>query len=102
MSFTVLFRQLNDSIYHYSPFWNFEHVTNVIIWERRPSNLPPPHPEVEILRSQLMSKLRQLFAELCQSREGKYTQICNCSRNYLQYYMILNHYLRSFDDTFSS
>lgn len=31
-----------------------------------------PHPEVELLRSQLILKLRQHYRELCQQREGKF------------------------------
>lgn len=31
-----------------------------------------PHPEVELLRSQLILKLRQHYRELCQQREGEF------------------------------
>ena len=31
----------------------------------------PPHPEVELLRSQLMDKLRKQYEDLCMSREGQ-------------------------------
>ncbi|KAH3775981.1 mRNA (2'-O-methyladenosine-N(6)-)-methyltransferase-like [Dreissena polymorpha] len=54
----------------YSPFWNFEVPTNVVIYERPPCTLPPPLPEMEQLRAQLMLKLRQQYQELCHSREG--------------------------------
>ncbi|KAL4235084.1 mRNA (2'-O-methyladenosine-N(6)-)-methyltransferase [Mactra antiquata] len=54
----------------YSPFWNFEIPTNGVIYERAPCVLPPPHPDVEQLRSQLVVKLRQHYQELCHSREG--------------------------------
>ncbi|KAJ8302948.1 hypothetical protein KUTeg_019344, partial [Tegillarca granosa] len=54
----------------YSPFWNFDIPTNVVIHERAPCCLPPPHPDVEVLRSQLTAKLRQNYQELCHAREG--------------------------------
>ncbi|KAL3859388.1 hypothetical protein ACJMK2_009611 [Sinanodonta woodiana] len=54
----------------YSPYWNFDVPTNAVIYERAPLTLPPPHPELELLRSQLTSKLRQQYQELCHSREG--------------------------------
>lgn len=54
----------------YSPFWNFEIPSNAMVYERAPSVLPPPHPEVELLRAQLVMKLRQHYQELCHSREG--------------------------------
>ncbi|XP_045193105.1 mRNA (2'-O-methyladenosine-N(6)-)-methyltransferase-like [Mercenaria mercenaria] len=54
----------------YSPFWNFEMPTNAVIFERAPCVLPPPHPEIELMRAQMVHKLRQHYQELCHSREG--------------------------------
>lgn len=54
----------------YSPFWNFDIPTNVVIFERVPCCLPPPMPEVEKVRTQLVNKLRQQYQELCHTREG--------------------------------
>jgi len=42
-----------------------------VIKQRAPSEVLSPHPEVELLRSQLILKLRQHYRELCQQREGK-------------------------------
>ncbi|ELU00100.1 hypothetical protein CAPTEDRAFT_219923 [Capitella teleta] len=55
--------------FSYSPYWNFDIPTNVMIWERKPCYLPPPHPEIELLRTQLMSKLRIQYKDLCRNRE---------------------------------
>ncbi|KAI0233395.1 mRNA (2'-O-methyladenosine-N(6)-)-methyltransferase [Lamellibrachia satsuma] len=56
--------------FNYRPFWNFDIPTNVIIYERLPVFVPPPHPDVEQLRAQLTTKLRKTYQELCHSREG--------------------------------
>ncbi|XP_042909271.1 mRNA (2'-O-methyladenosine-N(6)-)-methyltransferase [Parasteatoda tepidariorum] len=53
-----------------SGYWDLEVPTNVVIWERSPSLLPPPHPEVEQYRAVLVVKLRQQYQEMCHSREG--------------------------------
>ncbi|XP_012274652.1 phosphorylated CTD-interacting factor 1 [Orussus abietinus] len=50
--------------------WDLEIPTNVIIYERAPSNLPHVHPEAEALRCGLLSKLRQCYQELCHTRES--------------------------------
>jgi len=50
--------------------WDLEIATNIIMYEKVPSMLPHPHPEVEVLRFQLMMKLRQSYQEMCHSREG--------------------------------
>ncbi|XP_043255832.1 mRNA (2'-O-methyladenosine-N(6)-)-methyltransferase [Colletes gigas] len=50
--------------------WDLEIPTNVIIYERSPSNLPHVHPEAEALRCGLLSKLRQCYQELCHTRES--------------------------------
>ena len=50
--------------------WDLEIPTNVILYEKTPTLLPHPHPEVEVLRFQLMIKLRQTYQEMCHSREG--------------------------------
>ncbi|XP_064599168.1 mRNA (2'-O-methyladenosine-N(6)-)-methyltransferase-like [Liolophura sinensis] len=57
-------------MFNYSPFWNFDLPSNVIMYERSPRKILPPHPDVEMLRAQLLSKLRQTYQELCQTREG--------------------------------
>lgn len=55
---------------NYSPYWNFDISTNGIIFERPPSRMLPPHPEIEALRGQLMGKLRTQYTDLCMQREG--------------------------------
>ncbi|XP_076687419.1 phosphorylated CTD-interacting factor 1 isoform X3 [Andrena cerasifolii] len=50
--------------------WDLEIPTNVIIYERVPSNLPHIHPEAEALRCSLLAKLRQCYQELCHTRES--------------------------------
>ncbi|XP_025418257.1 phosphorylated CTD-interacting factor 1 isoform X2 [Sipha flava] len=50
--------------------WELEIPTNVIIYERAPSTLSQPHPDIESYRGHLVSKLRQCYQELCQSREN--------------------------------
>ncbi|XP_033337712.2 phosphorylated CTD-interacting factor 1 isoform X1 [Megalopta genalis] len=50
--------------------WDLEIPTNVIIYERAPSNLPHVHPEAEALRCSLLAKLRQCYQELCHTRES--------------------------------
>lgn len=51
------------------PF-DLEVPTNVVIWERSPTLMPPPHPDVENLRSTLTTRLRTNYHEMCHSREG--------------------------------
>ncbi|XP_063816546.1 mRNA (2'-O-methyladenosine-N(6)-)-methyltransferase isoform X4 [Pseudophryne corroboree] len=58
-------------------YWDLDIQSNVLIKPPPPSHLLPhpsqvlpPHPEVELLRSQLILKLRQHYRELCQQREG--------------------------------
>lgn len=51
------------------PF-DLEVPTNVVIWERSPTLMPPPHPDVENLRSTLTARLRTNYHEMCHSREG--------------------------------
>lgn len=50
--------------------WDLEVPTNVIIYERPPTVIPHPHPEIEAFRCSLMAKLRHCYQELCHSREG--------------------------------
>ncbi|KAL0274131.1 UNVERIFIED_CONTAM: hypothetical protein PYX00_006629 [Menopon gallinae] len=50
--------------------WDLEINTNVLIFERTPTTLLHPHPEVEAFRCGLAAKLRQCYQELCHSREG--------------------------------
>lgn len=51
--------------------WDLELPTNVIIYERKPTMLPHPHPDVEMLRVSYVTKLRQSFQEMCHSRESE-------------------------------
>ncbi|XP_053309734.1 mRNA (2'-O-methyladenosine-N(6)-)-methyltransferase [Spea bombifrons] len=58
-------------------YWDLDIQSNVVVKPPPPSHLLPPpsqalppHPEVELLRSQLVLKLRQHYRELCQQREG--------------------------------
>lgn len=50
--------------------WDLEIPTNVIIYERPPTVIPHPHPDVEAFRCLLAHKLRQCYEELCHAREG--------------------------------
>lgn len=50
--------------------WDLEIPTNVVIYERQPSTLPHPHPEIEAYRCSFLMKLRQCYQELCHSRES--------------------------------
>jgi len=61
-----------------SPFWNFSMVSNVILYERCCSHFLPPNAEVELMRAQLVSKLRQNYQELCRTRECEY-----CSNTFI-------------------
>lgn len=56
-------------------YWDLDIQTNAVIKHRGPSEVLPPHPEVELLRSQLILKLRQHYRELCQQREGEGSQL---------------------------
>ena len=58
--------------------WDLEINTNVLIFERAPTTLFHPHPEVEALRCGLATKLRQCYQELCHSREGLCLQLFIC------------------------
>lgn len=51
-------------------YWDLDIQTNAVIKERAPFNYLPPHPEVELQRAQLTTKLRQHYHELCYQREG--------------------------------
>ncbi|KAM9525114.1 mRNA (2'-O-methyladenosine-N(6)-)-methyltransferase [Salvelinus alpinus] len=51
-------------------YWDLDVQTNAVIRERPPANHLPPHPEMELLRAQLTTKLRQHYHELCYQREG--------------------------------
>ncbi|XP_064466906.1 mRNA (2'-O-methyladenosine-N(6)-)-methyltransferase-like isoform X2 [Ornithodoros turicata] len=51
------------------PF-DLEIPTNVVIWERSPTLMPPPHPDMENLRATLTTRLRTNYHEMCHSREG--------------------------------
>lgn len=56
--------------FNVGPYWNFEIPSNIIIYERPPTLLYPPHPEAEQSRAQACDKLRVSYQELCHSREG--------------------------------
>lgn len=67
----------------YSSSWNLEIPTNVIIYEREMNDMYPPHPEVEVTRSQMVTKLRQQYEESCLTREGDLcasalSKFCTC------------------------
>ncbi|MCI4375245.1 hypothetical protein PGIGA_G00107120 [Pangasianodon gigas] len=51
-------------------YWDLDIQTNAVIKERAPFNYLPPHPEIELQRAQLTTKLRQHYHELCYQREG--------------------------------
>lgn len=51
-------------------YWDLDVQTNAVIRERPPVPLLPPHPEIELQRAQLVTKLRQHYHELCLQREG--------------------------------
>lgn len=51
-------------------YWDLDIQTNVVIREQPPTNHLPPHPEIELQRAQLVTKLRQHYHELCLQREG--------------------------------
>lgn len=56
--------------FNYNPFWNFDIPSSAVFYERAPVTMCAPHPEVEVLRNQLTTKLRQIYEELCQTREA--------------------------------
>lgn len=51
------------------PF-DLEVPSNVMMQEKSPSTLPPPLPEIEVLRASLLHKLKQTYSEMCHAREG--------------------------------
>ncbi|XP_062402264.1 mRNA (2'-O-methyladenosine-N(6)-)-methyltransferase [Sardina pilchardus] len=51
-------------------YWDLDIQTNAVIRERAPADHLPPHPEIEMQRAQLTTKLRQHYHELCSQREG--------------------------------
>uniref|UniRef100_A0A665X9U0 mRNA (2'-O-methyladenosine-N(6)-)-methyltransferase n=1 Tax=Echeneis naucrates TaxID=173247 RepID=A0A665X9U0_ECHNA len=53
-----------------SIYWDLDIQTNAVIREHPPANHLPPHPEIELQRAQLVTKLRQHYHELCHQREG--------------------------------
>lgn len=54
----------------FSIYWDLDVQTNAVIKEHPPTNHLPPHPEIELQRAQLVTKLRQHYHELCHQREG--------------------------------
>lgn len=61
----------NNYFFLYRGPWELEIPTNVVIYERSPSMMHQPHPNIELYRGNLVAKLRQCYQELCQSRESK-------------------------------
>lgn len=57
----------------FSIYWDLDTQTNAVIREHPPTNHLPPHPEMELQRAQLVTKLRQHYHELCHQREGTLT-----------------------------
>uniref|UniRef100_A0A8D3A0Y4 mRNA (2'-O-methyladenosine-N(6)-)-methyltransferase n=1 Tax=Scophthalmus maximus TaxID=52904 RepID=A0A8D3A0Y4_SCOMX len=54
-----------------SIYWDLDIQTNAVIREHPPTpHHLPPHPEIEMQRAQLVTKLRQHYHELCHQREG--------------------------------
>lgn len=51
-------------------YWDLDVQTNAVIREQAPASHLPPHPEIELQRAQLVTKLRQHYHELCHQREG--------------------------------
>uniref|UniRef100_A0AAY5F2M5 mRNA (2'-O-methyladenosine-N(6)-)-methyltransferase n=1 Tax=Electrophorus electricus TaxID=8005 RepID=A0AAY5F2M5_ELEEL len=51
-------------------YWDLDVQTNAVIKERTTFDYLPPHPEIELQRAQLTTKLRQHYHELCSQREG--------------------------------
>jgi phosphorylated CTD-interacting factor 1 len=49
--------------------WDLEIPTNVIVFDRTPTMLPHPHPEIEAMRGALTAKLFRTYEDLCQRRE---------------------------------
>jgi phosphorylated CTD-interacting factor 1 len=50
--------------------WDLEVQSNVYIYNRPPSHLLHPHPEIEHMRNQAAVKLFQIFESLCLQRES--------------------------------
>ncbi|XP_068508419.1 mRNA (2'-O-methyladenosine-N(6)-)-methyltransferase isoform X3 [Syngnathus scovelli] len=53
-----------------SIYWDLDIQTNAVIREQPLAQHLPPHPEIELQRAQLVTKLRQHYHELCHQREG--------------------------------
>uniref|UniRef100_A0A3Q3X5G7 mRNA (2'-O-methyladenosine-N(6)-)-methyltransferase n=1 Tax=Mola mola TaxID=94237 RepID=A0A3Q3X5G7_MOLML len=67
LCFLVLYKRTSRVL---SIYWDLDIQTNAVIRERPPTNHLPPHPEIELQRAQLVTKLRQHYHELCHQREG--------------------------------
>ena len=65
--------------------WDLEIPTNIILFEKQPSMLSHPHPDVEVLRFTFLMKLRQSYQEMCHSRYLR-NQSGNCPL-FLKFYM---------------
>lgn len=50
--------------------WDLEIQTNVVIYERLPTTMPQPHPEIEALRGAAVMKLMQIYEDTCLRREN--------------------------------
>uniref|UniRef100_A0A8C5R6I7 mRNA (2'-O-methyladenosine-N(6)-)-methyltransferase n=1 Tax=Leptobrachium leishanense TaxID=445787 RepID=A0A8C5R6I7_9ANUR len=74
---SVVEKQLTALLKTTDVYWDLDIQSNAVVKRPPPTHLLPPpaqslppHPEVELLRSQLVLKLRQHYKELCQQREG--------------------------------
>lgn len=50
--------------------WDLEIQTNVVIYERLPTTMPQPHPEIEALRGAALMKLIKIYEDTCLRREN--------------------------------
>lgn len=50
--------------------WDLEIQTNVVIFERLPTTMPQPHPEIEALRGAAVMKLIKIYEDTCMRREN--------------------------------
>lgn len=64
-------------------YWDLDVQTNAVIRERAPADHLPPHPEIELQRAQLTTKLRQHYRELCSQREGMSTPLLSHLTEYV-------------------
>ncbi|XP_077993785.1 mRNA (2'-O-methyladenosine-N(6)-)-methyltransferase-like [Glandiceps talaboti] len=53
-----------------SPYWDFTLNNNTWIMERKPINVLPPHPDIEMERALLTARLRTTYQDMCHGREN--------------------------------